>query len=89
MHLRAIASWLGVRTDDTAVDAMKHPENSPYAFLGPRGARFGNDRFFLDQPALRARRASVQNLDAPLDWGNGARALTPEVKALATEFGYG
>ena len=53
-HLRTIASWLGVRTDDAAVDAMKHPENSPYAFLGPRGARFGNDRFFLEQPALRA-----------------------------------
>jgi hypothetical protein len=88
-HLRTIASWLGIRTDDAAVDAMKHPENSPYAFLGPQGARFGNDRFFLEQPALRPSRASVQSLDAPLDWGDGAHLLTPEVKALATEFGYG
>jgi hypothetical protein len=87
-QLRAIAFWLGVRTDDAAIEAMKHPERSPYAFVGPRGARFGNDRFFLERPALRPGRASVQSLDARLDWGDGAYALAPEVKALATEFGY-
>jgi hypothetical protein len=87
-HLRAIASWLGLRTDDAAIEAMKHPENSPYAFLGPRGARFGNDRFFLEQPALRIRQAKLERLDVPLDWGNGTQRLTPEVKALATGFGY-
>ena len=87
-YLRAIASWLGVRTDDAVIEAMKHPENSPYAFVGPPGARFGNDRFFLERPALRPGRAKVEGLDAPLDWGNGTHGLTPEVKALATDFGY-
>ena len=87
-HLRLIASWLGVRTDDAAIAAMKHPENSPYAFVGPPGARFGNDPFFLERPTLRPRRARVKGLDAPLDWDNGTHLLTPEVKALATDFGY-
>jgi hypothetical protein len=87
-YLRTIASWLGVRTDDAAIEAMQHPENSPYAFMGPRGARFGNDRYFLERPALRPRRARVEGLGEPLDWGNGTHGLTSEVKALATDFGY-
>jgi hypothetical protein len=80
-HLQSVASWLGLQNDAVAIEAMKHPENSPYAFLGPRGARFGNDRFFLERPALRPGRAKVLEL-------NGAQEFLPEVRALATEFGY-
>src|SRR5882724_3336472 len=29
-HLRKIAKWLGVREDEEAIEAMKHPERSPY-----------------------------------------------------------
>jgi len=53
LYLPQIAEWLGVRTDEEAVEAMKHPENSPYASLGPLGARFGNDVKFLKSPKLR------------------------------------
>jgi hypothetical protein len=31
VQLRAIAAWLGVRSDDAAVDAMLNPAASPFA----------------------------------------------------------
>ena len=68
LHLRKIAGWLGLRTDDAAINEMRHPERSPYACFGPPGARFGNDRFFLENPAalLRARAASESRRRAEL-----------------------
>jgi hypothetical protein len=87
-HLRAIVSWLGLSTDDEAMEAMKHPERSPYAFLGPTGARFGNDRYFLEQPSLRPERAKVHALDGVLTWRDDGQGFMPAVKALAMEFGY-
>jgi hypothetical protein len=86
--LPAIAEWLGLRTDARAIDAMKHPERSPFAFLGPPGARYGNDAFFLSAPALRAARARPHRLDGPLAWLPDGRGFTPDVTALAREFGY-
>src|SRR5206468_2209228 len=41
--LRRIAGWMGLRADGDAIDEMKHPERSPYAYFGPPGARLGND----------------------------------------------
>jgi len=87
-HLQAIASWMGLRTDPQAIDMMKHPEHSPYAFIGPRGARFGNDRIFLQAPALRSGPAKPQDLDQPLSWRDDGQGFLPEVKAMAREFGY-
>ena len=43
LYLPQICEWLGLRADAEAIDAMMHPENSPYAKPGPRGAPFGND----------------------------------------------
>src|SRR5262249_40670561 len=40
--LARIAAWLGVREDREAVEAMLHPELSPYAWPGPENARLGN-----------------------------------------------
>ena len=37
-YLRKIAEWLGLRTDEEAIEAMKHPEQSPYACIGPENA---------------------------------------------------
>lgn len=87
-HLYAIAQWLGVRTDDAAIEEMKHPERSPYACFGPPGARFGNDRFFLEDPVLRPARALTQSLEGPLSWRADGRGFSPQVKRLAREFGY-
>lgn len=53
MYLRQIAEWLDLRTDDEAVEAMLHPENSPFAHVGPANAKYGNDPNFMEKPALR------------------------------------
>jgi hypothetical protein len=57
-RLPEVCRWLGVRDDPAAVAQMKHPESSPYARFGPPGARFGNDRFFLEDPVLRPGKGS-------------------------------
>jgi len=86
--LRNIAAWMGIRTDAAAIEAMKHPERSPYACYGPHGARYGNDEFFLRNPVLRPERAESPGLDGPLSWRRDGKELLPEVKRLAREFGY-
>lgn len=62
VFLPQIAQWLGVRTDDEAIDAMKHPENSPYACVGPQSARGGNDPKFMRSPKLRGGRVKEPSL---------------------------
>ncbi len=87
-ELSAVAAWLGLRTDPAAIDLMKHPERSPYAFLGPPGAKFGNDEFFLRDPLFRPSQTSSHTLDGPLSWRIDGGEFLPEVKALASELGY-
>ena len=86
--LGRIAGWMGLRTDAEALDEMTHPERSPYACYGPPGARFGNDRLFLEKPTLRPERAKRYSLDGPLSWRKDGRGLLAEVVQLAREFGY-
>jgi surfactin synthase thioesterase subunit len=86
--LRQIASWLGLRTDAAAIEAMKHPERSSFARLGPPGARFGNDPLFLKQPILRPARATPQTLDGALSWRSDGSGFLPRVRELAEQFGY-
>ncbi len=87
--LQQIAAWLGLRTDWQAIEEMLHPERSPFARIGPPGARLGNDPNFLRQPRLRPS-SSLQEprLDGPLPWRNDHEGFTAEVRQLAHEFGY-
>jgi hypothetical protein len=86
--LAEVAAWLGLRTDAEAVEAMKHPEQSPYARFGPPNAPMGNDGFFLANPLLRPERAQGKSLEGPLSWRSDGRELSPRVKILAQQFGY-
>jgi len=86
--LRQIAEWAGISADADALERMKHPEESPYACYGPPSARYGNDGFFLDRPALRPDRAQAQSLDGPLTWRDDGAGFSPEVVRLAGQFGY-
>ena len=83
-----VARWLGLRSDAESIAPTLHPELSPFACLGPPGARQGNDVFFLQQPALRPARGRSQNLDDPLEWRPDGQCFLPEVEQLAREFGY-
>ena len=86
--LRRVAGWLGLRADREAVEQMKHPERSPFARFGPRGARLGNDILFLERPALQPARAQAQSLEGPLKWRPDTAGFLPEVVELSRYFGY-
>jgi hypothetical protein len=87
-ELVKITHWLNIRDDDEAIEHMKHPELSPYAFFGPAQARCGNDIFFLQDPRLRPTRAKPQSLEGPLPWRSDGRGLLAETKELARLLGY-
>lgn len=86
--LAEICEWLGIRTDQAAIEAMKHPEESPYSKLGPPNAPFGSDPKFLQSPGLRPARASKQSLAGPLSWRDDIPGFTDDVKAVAESLGY-
>ena len=85
--LPAALAWLGLPADDAALAAMTHPEESPYASVGPEGARWGNDPHFLERPLLRAVPLPGR-VEAPPVWGLPA-ALAGEVAAVGRALGYG
>ena len=85
--LRGIAGWLGLRTDDEALDLMKYPERSPFAPYGPVSASFGSDIFLLQGPMIRPGWTAPASLDGPVEWRDGEEGLFPEVKELARRFG--
>jgi hypothetical protein len=87
-HLAAIARWLGLRDDAPAIDAMTHPEVSPFARPGPDGSGVsgGNDPAFLRDP--RPRRVHLPaTLDAPAGWSEPP-AVWRSVVELAIQLGY-
>jgi hypothetical protein len=88
LYLWQLASWIGVRTDTVAIEAMKHPEDSPYSGFGPKGASRGNDPFFLESPTLRSNRSESLSLEGPLSWRPGDEGFPRAVKRLARRFGY-
>jgi hypothetical protein len=88
LQLEAITKWLGLRRDPVAMDAMKHPERSPFATFGPAGSGIvgGHDPGFLRDP--KPRRAEVyRTIEQPSGW-TGHPALWDSVVALATRLGY-
>jgi len=86
--LQRVVGWLGLRADRETVEQMKHPERSPFARFGPRGARLGNDILFLERPALQSARAQAQGLKDPLRWRTDGQGFLPEVVELSRYLGY-
>lgn len=86
--LAKLCRWLGISRTAKALAAMKQPELSPYACVGPANAWLGNDINFLRSPGFRKGGVSRPRLDGPLDWRTDGRGFYPEVQALARELGY-
>lgn len=90
IYLPQICEWLGIRTNGAAIEAMMHPENSPYASLGPPSAPRGNDPNFLSNPAIdqtRLAKLKEPSLRGELDWRPG-EIFTPETCRIAKQLGY-
>ena len=89
LYLAQIAGWLGLSSDAHSMAAMLHPEQSPYACIGPPNAPFGNDPNFLRNPIYVKRPISPQQLEGPLEWQQGQRdGFSSSTIALARRFGY-
>jgi hypothetical protein len=87
-YLGQIAEWLGIRTDSEAIEAMKHPEDSPFSCFGPSSARYGNNLGFLEKPKLRVGGLPSARLDGPLEWLEDEGEFSRETVELARQFGY-
>ena len=87
-HLREMARWLGIRDDEEAIEAMKHPKRSAFAGKGPPNAWRGSDEKSLRDPALRSNLRWPPALDAPLPWRSDGTVLSEEIRRLASSFGY-
>jgi hypothetical protein len=87
-QLRAIANWLGIRTDDAAIEAMQHPEASPFARpgLAAAGLAGGNDPTFLRDP-IPHRVEIPPKLDPPQGWVADP-SIWKMVTDLANRLGY-
>jgi len=87
-NLHRICNWLDIAVDKSAMEAMQHPEDSPYACLGPFGAHLGNDINFLESPMLRSVKINTPELTVPLPWRTDNKPLQEKVIKLAQHFGY-
>lgn len=86
--LQRIAGWMGFRTDDEAINEMKHPERSPYACPGPPSARYGGATFSPESARVGQTQTETLHLDGPLGWRADGKGFLPRVKQLARQFGY-
>lgn len=86
--LESLCNWLGMDWSPTICEAMLHPEESPYACVGPFGAQWGNNPGFQRSPHFRTSTKAPGNLERPLPWREENLSLFPEVKQLAQSLGY-
>ena len=86
-NLLKIAEWLGIRTDEDAIDAMMRSEESPFACYGPENAPLGNDPHFLENPKFVPYVHHDLDLDSPMSWDN-TLVFDATIKELARYFGY-
>lgn len=87
-RLAAIAAWLELRTDADAIEAMTHPEASPFAGFGPAGSGVigGNDPAFLGDPIAR-RVPRPGPVEQPTGWSEEPSSWRMVVD-LADHLGY-
>ena len=83
-----ICRWLNIDDSAESIEAMKYPERSPFACIGPGTARLGGDPNFLEAPQLRPYRAKEPSLEGALNWRPDGHGFNADVRALARSFGY-
>lgn len=70
-------------------ELILHPENSPYACLGPQGAQFGNDVNYLQKPGYSKREFKIPDFSETLiPWRRDGTEFDQAVINLAHRLGY-
>jgi hypothetical protein len=87
-HLVAVANWLEIASEAGAIDAMRHPERSPFACFAPAasGVSGGSDPAFLRDPRPH-RVVEERNVD-PRQLRSADPALWAKVQRATHELGY-
>jgi Sulfotransferase family len=87
-QLASIASWLELETSPDAIEAMLHPERSPFARPGPIGSGVvgGNDPAFLADPVPH-RAALPPTVEPPEGWVENS-SLWEMTLDIAARLGY-
>lgn len=72
LYSRQICEWVGLSTDDAAIEAMMHPEQNPFAVIGPDAAKRGLSSSFLENPTYSGKPVAIKPMtlslqDADLD----------------------
>jgi len=88
LYFEKICKWLGLSWNESAFEAMLHPEDSPFSSPGPLGAQFGNDPNFLKNPVFRPKNITLPKLEGSLPWRSDGKEFTPKVIELAQALGY-
>ncbi len=87
-YLQQICEWMGIDDSEAEIEAMLHPEGSPYANFGPRSAPYGNNLGFLENPKLRIGGLKQLSLKGPLEWLEDEGEFSRETVDLAHQLGY-
>ena len=87
-QLRLIAEWLALSTTNDAIEAMLHPERSPFATPGPAstGIVGGLDPGFLNDPVPRSVNAPPK-MAMPQEWADNSSLWLMTVD-MANRLGY-
>ena len=87
-ELARLCSWLGFEWNQENVDAMLHPEHSPFSGPGPYGTEGGTDPAFLASAHYQRQPREDQPLDQALPWRPDGGQFVPKLIELARSFGY-
>lgn len=87
-YLPQVLDWLGLKASPTALDAMQHPEFSPFACLGPINAQYGDDRDFLTSPTQRPSFPDPDALESYPGYADFPEASLGDLRLMALQLGY-
>jgi hypothetical protein len=87
-RLRTLARTLRLSTRKTAIEAMLHPERSPFSGMGPVGANLGDELHFLENPKFVVPFPSETSLETPVPGLPKRSGFRPEVIERARALGY-
>jgi Sulfotransferase family len=86
LMLNEIAAWLGLDSDPATLEAMRHPERSPFATPGPWPSWGDQDPGFIASPGLD-RTVGQLTTTIPHSW-RLAHGLSDRLQALGDRLGY-